>query len=463
VTAMPTDGSTLLGHVLAGVARRSVPVSEGLPLGPWGARPDQRAVGVSGDITVTALALCDVDTAETVILVTADVTEWPRELAGRIRERITDATGVARAGILICATHTHSSLPLDDAYLLPWDPTGDGARCREQLVQSTIESAIASVESMESAEVKVIRRPCRVARSRRQIVEGRRVVGVAEVANEATVDVVALNRADGSVIASAVIYGCHPTTLGWQHMMFSPDWPGGVRDVLEEALSAPCLVFQGCGADRAPAFGFSGRQDDADLVGRAIGHVCLGAILEEAQADLVITTHGVVESGAPLAVTKAASAESPGPCSVSARTIHLTPPLRARDPDRAAVTVAAARQRFEAGELGAAAQIQQGSIELEICRRFPPSGDDSVEITLVSIGALTVLAWPGELSGGVQELFERQATASPFVVITNVNDFVGYMPTETQFAEGGYEADSSPFTSEAPGWVAQRIATEIWP
>ena len=90
-----------------------------------------------------------------------------------------------------------------------------------------------------------------------------------------TLDVVDLLAEDGSSLATVVAFGCHPTVLAWGNFLVSPDYIAELREVVERETGGPALFLQGCGADRAPAAGFSNQVADADAVGRAVGHAAV--------------------------------------------------------------------------------------------------------------------------------------------------------------------------------------------
>ncbi len=61
---------------------------------------------------------------------------------------------------------------------------------------------------------------------------------------------------------------------------------------------------------------------------------------------------------------------------------------------------------------------------------------------------LALVFWPGELSGAYEQLCQA-GTDRHLILVTNANDYVNYLPAPHQFAEGGYEVDSTPFAAAA--------------
>src|SRR6185436_4126577 len=83
---------------------------------------------------------------------------------------------------------------------------------------------------------------------------------------------------DGRLIATLVNYACHPTTLAWDNTLISPDYPGAMREVIEQATGAPCVFLQGASGELGPREGFVGDTAVADRNGRQLGYAALAAI-----------------------------------------------------------------------------------------------------------------------------------------------------------------------------------------
>src|SRR5690606_7005809 len=81
----------------------------------------------------------------------------------------------------------------------------------------------------------------------------------------------------GALMATIVNYACHPTTLAWENRHISPDFPGALRELVQQATGAPCLFLQGASGDLGPREGFSGELELADRNGRQLGYAALSA------------------------------------------------------------------------------------------------------------------------------------------------------------------------------------------
>jgi hypothetical protein len=441
--------------VRAGVARERIEPALGTPVGPWGARRHHDAVGRHSELTVTALALAPPDGGEPSLVVAADVVLWPGNVSHRVRAAVAERCGTTPESVQLAGSHTHSSVMMDDATMENWEHDGACAAARLQVEERTVRAAELAVADMRPAHLDAARRLCPVTRSRRQTAFGRMLVGIADPIEGAFLDVIGVSEPDGSPIASVVAYGSHPTVLAWASLVFSPDYVGALREVVETGLGGRCLFLQGCGADRAPARSFSNDASDADSVGRAIGYAAVAAMLERREAALEHRIVRPLESGAPLAVNEVVPATA-APAGVRSHTETIDLPLRERDLVAAVQRVARARETLAGATTDTSVELARAVIELDIAQRFPEGDRARVPVSVVEIGPIALVFWPGELAGAYEQLCQA-STGRHLILATNANDYVNYLPAPHQFAEGGYEVDASPF---APG-AGERFISAI--
>src|SRR5690606_22755178 len=103
-------------------------------------------------------------------------------------------------------------------------------------------------------------------------------------------------------IGTIVNYACHPTTLGWENRLISPDYVGEMRRVVEADTNAPCLFLQGASGDLAPAEQYSEDTALADRYGAQLGHAVLATLYGMLPSGKQLCFEGVIESGAPLGI-----------------------------------------------------------------------------------------------------------------------------------------------------------------
>ena len=107
-----------------------------------------------------------------------------------------------------------------------------------------------------------------------------------------------ISRPTGALVATVVNYACHPTSLAWENRLLSPDFPGAMRELVEEVTSVPCVFIQGASGELGPRVGFSGDVEVADRNGRQLGYAALSVFESIPSVGTDFEYAGAVESGA---------------------------------------------------------------------------------------------------------------------------------------------------------------------
>ena len=86
-----------------------------------------------------------------------------------------------------------------------------------------------------------------------------------------SVDVIGFDDKDGNVVSTIVGYACHPTILGPENKLLSPDYPGHMRKTVENVVGGSCLFLQGAAGNQGPIHGFVGEVEVARKAGKILG------------------------------------------------------------------------------------------------------------------------------------------------------------------------------------------------
>jgi hypothetical protein len=342
---------------LVGVATRDCTPPVGLAMSGFAART-QSAAGTHDPITVRALAVDDT------VLVTVDACGLHEDFCAAVRAELP-------CPAVVTATHTHGGPatvpgrlggPVDPGYLAT-------------LRGACVAAARKAIGARQPATVEVGTGPDPgVARNRRR----------ADGPVFAPLTVLRFRRADGGPLASVVSYPCHPVVLGPDNLLWTADYPGVVRAVMEAAEPAStCLFLTGCcgelntGHSARDSMELGGSADRtfaaAEWVGRRIGVAALAVVTEEA----------------------------PGPRSTAASG-ELALPLRAT---------------------GAPASW-------------------TARVTVLRWGGLRIVALPGE---PFSVTAQRTAALIPgeCLVVGYADGSPGYLPPEEEYPYGGYEVEEA--------------------
>lgn len=383
----------------AGFGRADITPARPVPLAGFAHR-DQPSAGVAHRIHVRA-ALLDRDGTRTLI-VAADLLGWPTELADELRAELSGRFGVAPEGILLAASHTHSA-PQVATWMAPsigrYDPAAT------DLVRRQVSAAVEEA-GRTRRPVTVRRRTARheLGTHRRQLVDGEITMGLDPAGpTDPELTAVVFHGADGTPHGALVHYTCHPVISDRPEV--SGDFTGAAMSLLENETPATCLFLQGCCGDINPGTLACAGPSEVDRQAAALA----GRVRPLLSAD--------------------GPAAAPVPLTAAWREADL--PLDHR-PDAAEIDQA----RRADGVLGEWGTALAG---------HPERVTDTMRLRAQRLDladGVALLAMNGEATVGYG-LAVRHASAGRALPVGYANGMIGYLPSASQLAEGGYEADGS--------------------
>jgi hypothetical protein len=182
--------------------------------------------GVHDPIYVRALAI---DNGENlVILVALDVCVIPLAFTARVREAASSRWNINPEGIFLAASHSHSG----PDYAGQWEGVDEAIEpFVEEMTLACIGQALAR------------RRPARMGWSEGELPE--LAINRREPSRpiDPRVSVLKLDAIDGSTIAVAYCYACHPITIGSSNRLISGEYPGYASRALETALGPQAVAL----------------------------------------------------------------------------------------------------------------------------------------------------------------------------------------------------------------------------
>ncbi len=307
----------LQSSCLFGIARVDITPPPGIYHRMWGAATHDRAIGVHRPLLATAIALAPLkgtDPDTTQVLIALDHCLFGKAEMDALLSAVSSQTDVASNRLLVVFSHTHAAglIGLDRVSL----PGGELIPAYlETLYRRVADVVQQAVEGLQTATITYGTGRCNLAAHRdywddqsKQFVCGFNPGAPADD----TVLVARVNSHDGRVLATLVNYACHPTTLAWENQLISPDYPGAMRELVEEQTRAPCVFLQGASGELGPRDGYVGDTSVADRNGRQLGFAALSALTALPPRDTQFEYAGPVVSGATLGTWRHAplSAES---------------------------------------------------------------------------------------------------------------------------------------------------------
>lgn len=444
---------------LFGVASCDITPPVGIYHRMWGAATHDRATGVHRPLIASVLCFKALDRhdpleAERVLVALDHCLLWGQEMAALLA-KLSSASGLAKEQLAITFSHTHgagllggerASLPGGDQIGPYLESMGDELA---ELVQTTR-------RQMEPATITYGSGHCDLAAQRdfwdedsQQFVCGFNPQGM----GDDTVVVARVTAAHGRLLATVVNYACHPTTLAWQNTLISPDYPGALRELVEQTTGAPCIFLQGASGDLGPREGFVGDATVADRNGRQLGFAALSVLESLPPPGTRFVYTGPVVSGA----TLGSWAHQPLPPEELARsrrwqvrrwTVDL--PYRPDLPNREQTEkdrqhwLSQEQEALKRGETSRArdcrAMVERMTRQLKRLDGLPPGEHLPFAINLWRQGGAFWVLVSGELYHLFQRELRQRFPGVPIIVATLTNGWLpGYLPTADTYGKGIYQ------------------------
>ncbi len=421
-----------------GVARRDITPPVGIRAKNWGPAVWEASEGVHRPMTLTAMAFGSGE-GSTQVLVAIDATWWRRvEDERAFREAVLAATGVQPHQLMVALSHTHAGPVLcrADGHLPGGEFIGGYL---DSLTAAAIEAVSEALSTGDQARVEWATGRCSLASNRELVLDGRALVGFnPEGEADDTLVVGRVTNSSGLVMATLVNYACHPTTLTWENRLISPDYVGGMRELVEESTGSPCIFLLGAAGELAPREQYTGDTEVADRHGRSLGHAVLAALdsLPTAGTELELTR--IVESGAPLAMWESSSQEPQGALDAVSGTVELD------------FVDLPSIEQLEVQWAG----IDENSLRERISRARNLRDDYVVGSTAQHpvwawrVGDAIFVGHPGEAYSRFQKVLRERFPSHPIVVINLVNGpGFAYLPTADAYERGAYQSWQTPLKS----------------
>lgn len=396
---------------------------------------ERMSTGTHDSLLASALYLTD--GRAQAVFISCDVIYVGKASVGRIRQAISERTGIAPSSIMVAATHTHSGPVTVDC------------------VNGSADPVVPPVDKnyLEHMERGAIESACNAFRN---AVEARMVFTEADAAGTGTnrhdpaagesdprVPVMAAKGLDGSYIGCLLVCSMHPTVLHEDSTLYSGDFPYFVRAALQRDVlgeGCPVVYFTGTAGDQSPR------------------HVTRANTFDEARR-----IGGIVAASVVSKLSEAAACT--GEIKISSSDVLVDLPKRVFPP-----VEQAERRRDEARalfdrlketsddprEIRTAEVDWFGAEELFVLSTLAHSGclqkayDDCLpaEIQVIAVGGRQFVAWPGEIF--VHYGLELKKRFPNAALITCANgELQGYIATEEAHEKGFYEAGNSFFDHTA--------------
>ena len=454
-------------QLAAGVARVDITPPPGIAHAGWGAQTHQRAAGVDLPLWATALALSD--GGETVVIVDIDLVYLWEPEARKVQQAVVELTGLPRSHVRLSYTHTHSG-PVTGSGWTSWFT--EGAEMVEAYDRSLPHRAAGvaweAIRNLSPARIAAGSGSCRIGVNRRfrrpedgAVVVGRNWDGP----TDPEVQLIRIDGLSGQPLAAIVNYACHPITVGPDCDLVTPDYPGVVKRVVEEATGATSLFLQGAAGDIGPIRGVARHGlDEYERLGAILGHEASRVWWELEVPARTERYASTLESGAPLAVYEEPAEEGEWAIRVGTREMRL-PIKELPAPEPLEAELAAHVRRL--GELRTAAAGEEALIRetmkakrvkmrADMARELQGQTHRIFEAQVFAIGEkIALAAIPGEPFVEIGLQIKKQSPIEHTLFSGYSNVGWAYIPVAEAYPVGGYEVEVTPFSPDAASIVVR--------
>jgi hypothetical protein len=408
-----------MGQFLAGTARENITPPVGVDQCGFAARPGP-STGVHDDLMAKAVYLGDGDAeGGGIVLITADLIGLNHQQATEIREKVAAGAGVSADAVMVTCSHTHSGPVTPCIRFL-------GAVDEDYMAATEAKLAAVGIAAAKAAQPTVCgwrRESVQIHNNRRQRTDQGVVLGYNP---RGTVtpweDVLAVDTAEGRPLARWFTHACHAVVLGGDNLLISGDWPGYAQRVVEAAEpEATALYAQGCCGDLNP--NARGTFDIAERHGKTVaGAAIKGAAQAEKSGDVALGHAGKVLD------------------------LPLQDPPGVEEAEKIAAEMEAYYAEHEAAAMYLEKEWYKGWVAwgrrlVELAKEGMTGMTTPYYVQALRIGGGAIVGLPGEVFSQYAINVGDASPATPTAVTAYTNGYVGYVPTEAAFAEGGYEVD----------------------
>lgn len=420
----------------AGFAREEITPRVGVELCGFGPFRCRHSIAVRDRLWARAMAV--EQDGVTAVIVSCDLIGITRGITRRVRARIREQTGLPDEALMLCCSHTHSG-PNTGPYI-GWGAPDEPYR--ETLHNRIAGAALAALEDLAEAELSHAEVPCPgIGLNREYDRDAPPLDAVLRddwrpekpERTDTTCHVFALRSPAGRLRGFASYFGCHPVVCCAETRSIHGDYPGVATNQVERDTDGVVGLF------------LQGAQGD---VNSCVVHkpeaeallaldVVAGRYARALRRGLSEARPVTVDRVATALETKVFSRQNWGIEKLRALLAETEARLNRPDATDAAVLDDTWNLRMETVYLialrGLVARAEGGE-----------SLEPATEVHGVRIGPLALLGSPFETFQAIKNEVREAAHAPLPLVMSFVDDSVGYAPDRTAAARGGYAQDMVP-------------------
>ena len=457
-----------------GTSKADITPPIGIAHANWGSSIHQVAEGIDMPLYCNILYIESESSKNKIIILDLDLCIIDDEIDEMIRDSVISVIDVPKENIRISVSHTHAGPPYGRS-----DSTGGGWLTEgvdlikpyyegfPKKISYAVKEATSSLKrcnisyGIGKSDININRRP---ADEKGNLFTGRNWEGIVDH----SVDVIGFDDEHGNIIATIVGYACHPTILGPDNRLISPDYPGHMRKTVEEVVGGSCIFLQGAAGNQGPIHGFVGEVEVARKAGKILG-------LEASKVRMSIDPFErkeklveIIPAGADLGMYEDVVVSEPSDDLIINNSYVDLPTLEFPSHEEASEIYDNAIEELNkarrSGNQDEIKKMVSNAKRANFTRRNSlrsKNGKVNIWIQTIKIGDIVLQGIPLE---PFIEYGDRIKSLNPnkkIVLSGYTNCIHGYLPTAKAYEEGGYETGNTPLSPKSEEIIIDACDTEI--
>lgn len=396
---------------------------------------ERMSTGIHDDLLSSALYLTD--GKNKVLFISNDIIYVSKESTVRIRERISEKTGILASNIMVAATHTHSAPVTVDLIISANDPIVPKVdrNYLKFMEESTVKVACQAVENATLAEIAVVVGDATGVGTNRHNPEWAKDTDVPAVFVK--------NKNNDEFIGCMLVCNMHPTILHEDSTLYSSDFPHFVRKTLQKIVlgnGRPVIYFTGTAGNQSPRHVTKANTFEE---AKRIGQIVANAIISKLTETVTFSSHIPVS-----AAQKFVDLPKRTFPSVEWAIKHRDKTKKHFEKFKKNSEITQEIRTAEVNWFGSEELLYLSKLAQE--NKLDQAYQNSLpaEIQIIKVGKWKFAAWPGEVF--VEYGIELKNHAGEIALITCANgELQGYIVTKEAQDRGYYEAGNSFFDYKA--------------
>ncbi len=395
---------------------------------------ERTSTGVHDWLLSSALYLSDGD--EQVIFIANDLIYVSKDSVSRIREAVSDKTGVPADHIMVGATHTHSGPVTVDCIMSANDPVvpKTDKKYLRYVEECIVSAACDAFKQASQAEIGLTVADGTGIGTNRHDPSGPK---------DMEIPVLIVRNQHKEFVACMLVCNMHPTVLHEDSTLFSGDFPAYAREIIQKTYlgsECPVLYFTGAAGNQSPRHVTRNNTfDEACRIGGIIASAVGTKLSEQLDyfSEIKISCLQKLVDLPKRQVPPVEWADQHQKKALEHFEILKKTSKNPQEIRTAEVDWFGAKELFHLSTLAASNALE------ETYKKCLPA-----EIQIVKIGEWSFVSWPGEIFVEYELELKKKFDHAFLITLTN-GELQGYVATEEADKKGFYEASNSVFNYSA--------------